>query len=101
LLIEFKKLTFKLGEIEPFYGVIAAYDLEKKKRISENLYFNLNSPEMNKLVTNGESTDGMLYIDLFNISGCSNKGILNISYPSPDIYLVLRIEKILQVTQCF
>jgi len=33
-----------MGDIEPLYGIIAAYDLDKKKRISENMYFNLNTP---------------------------------------------------------
>lgn len=42
LLVTPRKLSFTLGSFEPFYGVLALYDMAKKVKISENFYFDLN-----------------------------------------------------------
>jgi dedicator of cytokinesis protein 6/7/8 len=35
-------LQFKLEQFEPFFCSVALYDVQHKKRISENFYFDLN-----------------------------------------------------------
>uniref|UniRef100_A0A8C6V289 Dedicator of cytokinesis 8 n=1 Tax=Neogobius melanostomus TaxID=47308 RepID=A0A8C6V289_9GOBI len=65
-------------DIEPLFATMALYDLKEKKKISENFYCDLNN-------------------DL------ARAAIFSITYPSPDIYLVIKLEKVLQqgeITAC-
>lgn len=50
ILIEFKTLSFHLGTIEPFFGSAAVYDLSKKQKLTENIYFDLNTDLVSKLL---------------------------------------------------
>ncbi len=50
IMVDVKQLTFYLGDIEPFFCSSAAYDVAKKKKISENFYFDLNNDEQTKLI---------------------------------------------------
>jgi hypothetical protein len=84
VLIEPKELKFELGNIEPYFCILALYDIAKKLRISENFYFHLNSAE----------TQGLLGQKI-RTKEC-RKALFSVSYPSPDIFIVVRIEKVLQ-----
>jgi hypothetical protein len=46
LLITPRKLSFALGNFEPFYGVLALYDMAKRVKISENFYFDVNDDDV-------------------------------------------------------
>ncbi len=48
--IEFKHLSFHLGTIEPFFGSAAVYDLNRKIKLSETVYFDLNSDIVSKMM---------------------------------------------------
>jgi hypothetical protein len=85
VLIEPKELKFELGNIEPYFCTLALYDFAKKLRISENFYFHLNSLE----------TQGLLGTQKVRTKEC-RKALFSISYPSPDIFIVVRVEKVLQ-----
>ena len=50
ILVECTDIKFKLGDLEPFFCTLSLYDLTKKQRISENLYFELNSPNSKKML---------------------------------------------------
>ncbi|XP_043940533.1 dedicator of cytokinesis protein 6 isoform X3 [Protopterus annectens] len=87
ILVKCLSLKFEV-EIEPIFGILALYDLKEKKKISENFYFDLNSDQMK----------GMLraHVPQIAISTMARSAIFSITYPSPDIFLVIKLEKVLQ-----
>lgn len=87
ILVKCLSLKFEI-EIEPMFGTLALYDVKEKKKISENFYFDLNS----------EQTKGLLRAHGAHpaISTLARSAIFSITYPSPDIFLVLKLEKVLQ-----
>ena len=44
------EMTFKFGAIEPFFCTLALYDYKEKRKISEDFYFQLNTPEQLELI---------------------------------------------------
>ncbi|XDV48898.1 hypothetical protein PO909_018249 [Leuciscus waleckii] len=87
ILVRCQTIKFEI-EIEPLFATMALYDAKEKKKISENFHFDLNSDHMK----------GFLRPHTPNIdtSTLARSAIFSISYPSPDIYLVIKIEKVLQ-----
>ncbi|XP_056628526.1 dedicator of cytokinesis protein 8 isoform X1 [Triplophysa dalaica] len=75
-------------EIEPLFATMALYDLKEKKKISENIHLDLNSDQMKSLLRP--------HTPHIDTSTLARAAIFSISYPSPDIYLVIKIEKVLQ-----
>ncbi|XP_072928200.1 dedicator of cytokinesis protein 8 isoform X1 [Hemitrygon akajei] len=80
-------LKFEI-EVEPLFASLALYDLKEKKKISENFYCDLNSDQIKAFLR--PHTNQMAP------SSLSRAAIFSITYPSPDIYLVIKIEKVLQ-----
>ncbi|XP_058259678.1 dedicator of cytokinesis protein 7 isoform X16 [Hemibagrus wyckioides] len=87
LLVKCLSLKFEI-EIEPIFASLALYDVKEKKKISENFFFDLNS----------EQTKAMLrpHIQTAAISTLARSAIFSITYPSQDVFLVIRLEKVLQ-----
>ncbi|KAM4022253.1 dedicator of cytokinesis protein 7 isoform 14-T14 [Anomaloglossus baeobatrachus] len=87
LLVKCLTLKFEI-EIEPIFAILALYDAKEKKKISENFYFDLNS----------EQIKGMLrpYVTPAAISTLARSAIFSITYPSQDVFLVIKLEKVLQ-----
>uniref|UniRef100_A0A8C3CQ47 Dedicator of cytokinesis 7 n=1 Tax=Cairina moschata TaxID=8855 RepID=A0A8C3CQ47_CAIMO len=81
------KCKFEI-EIEPIFASLALYDVKEKKKISENFYFDLNSEQMK----------GMLrpHVPPAAISTLARSAIFSITYPSQDVFLVIKLEKVLQ-----
>ncbi|CAG9567548.1 unnamed protein product [Danaus chrysippus] len=81
-------------DVEPLFASMALYDAKEKKKLSENFYFNLNS----------ECTRQMLspHVPHADLSTLSRSAVFDILNPSPDIFLVVRVEKVLQgdVNEC-
>lgn len=74
--------------MEPLFASMALYDAKEKRKVSETFHFDLN-PEGLKRMLGGH----IPYSDMSTLSrGC----IFNISNPSPDLFLVIRLEKVLQ-----
>ncbi|XP_070690098.1 dedicator of cytokinesis protein 8 [Pempheris klunzingeri] len=87
ILIRCQAIKFEI-DIEPIFATMALYDLKEKKKISENFYCDLNSEQFkNFLKPHTPHVDH---------STLARSGIFSITYPSPDIYLVIKIEKVLQ-----
>ena len=88
ILVEVKELSFALGDIEPFFGSLSLYDIKKKQKISENFHFDVNS----------EQTIEMLgpYKGKRELSTIARKALFSLSYCSPDIFLVVQINKTLK-----
>nr|XP_033779445.1 dedicator of cytokinesis protein 6 isoform X3 [Geotrypetes seraphini] len=87
ILVKCISLKFEI-EIEPIFGILALYDVREKKKISENFYFDLNS----------ETVKGMLHGQGAHpaISTLARSALFSITYPSPEIFLVIKLEKVLQ-----
>jgi len=49
-MVDVKKLTFNLGDLEPFFCSLALYDIHSKKKISENFYFDENLEKIKELL---------------------------------------------------
>uniref|UniRef100_A0A8C7YTZ1 Dedicator of cytokinesis 8 n=1 Tax=Oryzias sinensis TaxID=183150 RepID=A0A8C7YTZ1_9TELE len=73
---------------EPIFATMALYDLKEKKKISENFYCDLNSEQFKHFLKP--------HTPHVDVSTLAKSAIFSITYPSPDIYLVIKIEKVLQ-----
>ncbi|XP_021100786.1 dedicator of cytokinesis protein 6 isoform X12 [Heterocephalus glaber] len=94
ILVKCLSLKFEI-EIEPIFGILALYDVREKKKISENFYFDLNSDSMKGLLR--------AYGTHPAISTLARSAIFSVTYPSPDIFLVIKLEKVLQqgdISEC-
>ncbi|XP_076814693.1 dedicator of cytokinesis protein 7-like isoform X2 [Clavelina lepadiformis] len=94
LLVKCLSLELEM-EVEPIYATIALYDTKLKKKISENFHFDLNSESVRKM-TKSEGSHS-------SISSLARTGIFSVTYPSHDIFIVIKLEKVLQqgdVTEC-
>ncbi|XP_061192678.1 dedicator of cytokinesis protein 7-like isoform X2 [Saccostrea echinata] len=82
-------------EFEPLFATMALYDAREKKKISENFYFDVNQDEQKKMI--------MMHIHQADVSTMSRAACFSITYPSPDVFLVIRLEKVLQqgdISEC-
>lgn len=81
-------------DVEPLFASMALYDAKEKKKLSENFYFNLNT----------DATRHMLsaHVPHADVSTLSRSAVFDLHNPSPDIFLVVRVEKVLQgdVNEC-
>uniref|UniRef100_A0A3Q3E2Q1 Dedicator of cytokinesis 6 n=1 Tax=Hippocampus comes TaxID=109280 RepID=A0A3Q3E2Q1_HIPCM len=87
IMVKCLSLKFEI-EIEPIFGSLALYDVKEKKKISENFYFDLNSDQMKSLLKP--------HTPHIAISTLARSAIFSITYPSADIFLVIKLEKVLQ-----
>eukprot|EP00118_Oscarella_pearsei_P025448 m.308201 g.308201 ORF g.308201 m.308201 type:complete len:2149 (+) comp43549_c0_seq1:30-6476(+) len=74
--------------VEPLFAVMALFDAKEKRKISENFHFDLNSSEVNKMLSHHGTERCMPSI--------SRSAIFSVTYPNPEVYLVVKIEKVLQ-----
>uniref|UniRef100_A0A8C4QIF6 Dedicator of cytokinesis C/D N-terminal domain-containing protein n=1 Tax=Eptatretus burgeri TaxID=7764 RepID=A0A8C4QIF6_EPTBU len=87
ILIKCQSLKFEI-DIEPIFASMALYDVKEKAKISENFYFDMNSDQMRALLKG--------HIGLASISTLARSAIFSITYPTQDIFLVIKLEKVLQ-----
>ncbi|KAJ8254018.1 hypothetical protein COCON_G00206300 [Conger conger] len=87
IIVKCLSLKFEI-EIEPIFGIMALYDVKEKKKISENFYFDLNSEQMKGLLRPHTAHVA--------ISTLARSAVFSITYPSADIFLVIKLEKVLQ-----
>ncbi|KAK5645751.1 hypothetical protein RI129_004215 [Pyrocoelia pectoralis] len=75
-------------EVEPIFASMALYDARERKKVSETFYFDTNKENLKRMLGGH-----ILYSDTSTLArGC----IFNISNPSSDLFLVIRLEKVLQ-----
>ncbi|XP_061082235.1 dedicator of cytokinesis protein 9-like isoform X3 [Conger conger] len=100
--------------VEPFYVTLSLYDIQNNRKISSDFHVDLNHPSVRQMVS---SPGGQLV----NGAGDSpqdeqrlpsglpesllqypRQGVFSVTCPHPDIFLVARIEKVLQggITHC-
>ncbi|KAL8203232.1 UNVERIFIED_CONTAM: Dedicator of cytokinesis protein 8, partial [Gekko kuhli] len=87
ILVKVQALKFEI-EIEPLFVSLALYDIKERKKISENFHCDLNSEQFKGFLR--------MHTPCIDSSSQSRSAVFSITYPSPDIYLVLKIEKVLQ-----
>uniref|UniRef100_A0A8C1FU42 Dedicator of cytokinesis 9b n=1 Tax=Cyprinus carpio carpio TaxID=630221 RepID=A0A8C1FU42_CYPCA len=98
--------------VEPFFVVLSLFDVQNSRKISADFHVDLNHPLVRSMIPppsmqiNGgvdtphqetllsELPEGMLQYP--------KKGVFSVTCPHPDIFLVARIEKVLQggITHC-
>ncbi|CAF0831727.1 unnamed protein product [Brachionus calyciflorus] len=94
ILIKCTHLKFDL-EIEPIWASMALYDLKHKKKVSENFYFDLNTDALKHMLNSHQTHE--------DLSTQAKSCIFNITHPSNDLYLVVRVDKVLQqgdISEC-
>lgn len=81
-------------DVEPLFASMAIYDAKEKKKVSENFYFNLNSDCTRQMLS--------AHVPHADLSTFSRSAVFDILNPSPDMFLVVRVEKVLQgdVNEC-
>lgn len=85
-------MRLSVGNIEPLFCSLELIDVEKKQKISEKFYFSLNMYS----VINDFFDDFNVKKLLLKYSSENPRAIFSVSEKSPHIYLILKIEKILQ-----
>lgn len=94
ILIRCQTIKFEI-DIEPMFATMALYDLKEKKKISENFYCDLNNEQFKNFLK--------VHTPHVDQSSLARSAIFSITYPSPEIYLVIKLEKVLQqgdITAC-
>ncbi|XP_063962450.1 dedicator of cytokinesis protein 7-like isoform X1 [Lytechinus pictus] len=91
-----KCLQLKLEpDFEPIFATMALYDAREKKKISENFYFDM-MPDHIKSMVKGK-------LGFPDVSSQARGAIFSLTYPSNDVYIVIKLEKILQqgdISEC-
>lgn len=84
-----KCLQLKLElEVEPIFASMAIYDAKERKKISENFFFDMNSENIKRMLTS--------HVPYTDISTQSRTAVFEVTNPSNDLFLVIRLEKVLQ-----
>lgn len=113
-------------QAEPYFTSLALYDAKNGRKLTENFYFDLNTEHVKDMIVtnpNGPTTNGVNGTDTNGINGTDEKAaetvqyqplpkefdalpanwltrpkqaILSVNVPHPDVFLVVKIEKILQ-----
>uniref|UniRef100_A0A674DT80 Dedicator of cytokinesis 9 n=1 Tax=Salmo trutta TaxID=8032 RepID=A0A674DT80_SALTR len=89
--------------VEPFYVTLSLFDIQNSRKISSDFHVDLNHPSVRQLVANPSSQymngggDALLGAMLY-----PRQGVFSVTSPHPDIFLLARIEKVLQggITHC-
>lgn len=87
ILVKCSQLKLEL-EVEPIFASMAIYDAKERKKLSENFYFDMNSEGLKRMLTS--------HVPYSDVSTQSRSAIFEITNPSTDLFLVIRLEKVLQ-----
>ncbi|XP_045560815.1 dedicator of cytokinesis protein 9 isoform X10 [Salmo salar] len=100
--------------VEPFYVTLSLFDIQNSRKISSDFHVDLNHPSVRQLVANPSSQymngggDALLGVQR-GVHGLPEEamlyprqGVFSVTCPHPDIFLLARIEKVLQggITHC-
>ncbi|XP_070194616.1 dedicator of cytokinesis protein 7-like isoform X3 [Littorina saxatilis] len=87
ILVKCLQLSLEM-DVEPLFVSMALYDSREKKKISETFHFDLNSEQSKRMIAG--------HVTRIDVSTLSRACTFSITYPSPDVFLVVRLEKVLQ-----
>ena len=112
ILVQCDELKFRLSRsynnvssvnIEPFFVTLALFDPKENKKISEDFHCDLNEAVVSQMMPAQEKMEnGFRENEHVYHFSFPRKAIFSVTFPHPDVYLVLRIEKVLQggITSC-
>ena len=69
--------------IEPIFAVMALYDAKEKKKISESFHLDCNPSDITHMLD--------IHVEERSMASLSRSGIFNISYPSADVFLIVKV----------
>ena len=75
-------------QFEPIFAVLALYDAKEKKKISESFHMDMNPSEIHHMLDD--------HMKERNIATLGRSAIFSITNPHKEIYLVVKLEKVLQ-----
>ncbi|CAD5111868.1 DgyrCDS1134 [Dimorphilus gyrociliatus] len=78
------------NDVEPIFGSVALYDARKRKKITENFYFDLNDSDVFPFLRYNQRID---------LSTMVTSCIFNLITGIEDIFIVLKVEKIFYSTE--
>ncbi|XP_048256489.1 dedicator of cytokinesis protein 7-like isoform X1 [Haliotis rufescens] len=82
-------------EVEPIFVTLALYDARERKKISETFHFDMNSDHLKRMIH--------MHVPHQDISTLSRGCNFSITYPTNDVFLVVKLEKVLQqgdISEC-
>lgn len=74
--------------IEPLFFSLAIHDIKARKKVTENFYFDMNSESLKRLLRS--------HIHYQDLSTLSRTAIFSLSELTPDMFLVIKLEKVFQ-----
>jgi hypothetical protein len=74
--------------VEPIFASMALYDARERKKVSEYFHFDLNSEQIRRMLEG--------YVPQADYSTQAKSCIFNISQPTQDLFIVVKLEKVLQ-----
>lgn len=90
----------KSGQLEPYFTSVALFDAKAGRKLTENFYFDINQSETRELLT--PTNDGIDIPEMKCVTVDKEwvmyprQAIMSVTNPHPDVFIVVRIEKILQ-----
>ncbi|KAJ0009333.1 hypothetical protein NQD34_001035 [Periophthalmus magnuspinnatus] len=92
--------------VEPFYVVLSLFDVQNGRKISADFHVDLNHPVVRQMTGSGLGPDIQINGDPRALPEAAlqypKQGVFSVTCPHPEIFLVARIEKVLQggITHC-
>ncbi|XP_060724947.1 dedicator of cytokinesis protein 9 isoform X3 [Tachysurus vachellii] len=94
--------------VEPFFIILSLFDVQNSRKISADLHVDLNHPLVRTMISphcsviNAEESHVQLNGLTEGALQYPTQGVFSVACPHPDIFLVARIEKVLQggITHC-
>lgn len=107
ILFPLLSLYFFFFKVEPFYVVLSLFDVQNGRKISADFHVDLNHPSVRQLTCHSSGSNLEIIGDgppegLGLAPHYPTQGIFSVTCPHPEIFLVARIEKVLQggITHC-
>nr|XP_023030048.1 dedicator of cytokinesis protein 9 [Leptinotarsa decemlineata] len=92
-----------LCQVEPYHTTLCLFDAKNGRKLTENFHFDVNSTSIRNTVNNGMCGDSLNNSKVDLLPGVSSEwmmyprqALLSIMNPHSDIFLLVRIEKVLQ-----
>ncbi|KAL5475482.1 hypothetical protein EMCRGX_G025301 [Ephydatia muelleri] len=97
--VRFKFMVDRGGlwdHVEPFFCSLALYDAQNRMKISEDFHFDLNSPVLRGLLPPAMSASEQPSHPLSQMATSATQSVFSVSCPHQNVYLVLKVDKVLQ-----
>ncbi|XP_077077555.1 dedicator of cytokinesis protein 9 isoform X4 [Siphateles boraxobius] len=87
--------------VEPFFVSLSLFDVQSCRKISSDFHVDMNHPSVKELLSSPGSPDSPRG-EAESSAQFPRQGVFSVTCPHPDIFLVARIEKVLQggITHC-